>query len=246
MEITEANYYEDVSHITNSMLGLLKEDPFILYNHIIGNRRDSTEPMKFGTAYHMLVLEPERFIEHYAIVPSGMKIGNYKPFQAFAEQNPGKEFLRESDYDKLMPMRDALMKNEDAMSLINAKYNKYEVISTWEIDGIPCKCKLDIDNPSFIADLKSATECNLDSFKHKALNNYDYDRQASFYSDGNGEKDFYFIVQEKNKPYFSSVLEAGPQFLQGGRIKYKNGLSYYRSQFIDKPFDPSKGITGIL
>lgn len=246
MTITEANYYEDTSHVTNSMLGLLKEDPFILYNHIKGNRRDPTDSMKFGTAYHMLVFEPEKFINRYAIVPGGMKIGNYKPFQAFAEKNPGKEYLRESEYDKLMPMRDALLKNIDAIALIEAEGNTFEEIGTWEVDGIKCKCKKDINNPNFIADLKSSTTCNLADFRHKALNNYDYDRQSAFYSDGDGGKAFFFIVQEKIKPYFSSVLEAGPHFMQSGKAKYKAGLADYREFFIDQTRDPSKGITGIL
>lgn len=248
MNLNEHNYYEDTSHVTNSMLGLLKKHPYYLYNHIKGDRRDPTDPMRFGSLYHCLVLEPHLFKQTYAVIPKGTKRGNYAPFKKFVEENPGKEYITQGEYDKAMPMRDALMTNNDAAKLIQHPQNEFEKILAWEREGVMCKCKMDINNPNFNADLKSALDCYPDAFKHKAVNYYDYDRQAVMYTDGDGgEKPFYFIVQEKEPPFVSSVLEvASSEFIQSGQDKYAVGLAEYRAYFVEKTKDPSRGIVDIL
>ena len=62
------------------------------------------------------------------------------------------------------------------------------------------------------------------------LEQYDYDRQAAFYSDMLNADRFLIIGVQKKAPHGVWVVEATPSFIEQGRKKYTALLRYYTRQ----------------
>ena len=68
-QIDNDNYYIDSDYVTNSMLNNLTSKSPEYFKHIMENPLPPTSAMKFGTALHMQVLEPEQYDKHYVVMP---------------------------------------------------------------------------------------------------------------------------------------------------------------------------------
>lgn len=101
-----------------------------------------------------------------------------------------------------------------------------------------CKARLDLHTVSLkrqkkiIVDFKTTQAKDYAAFLRSLLE-YDYDRQAAFYTDSIKAETFVFIGIQKIKPYDLFFFEASkaPGFLQYGRKKYKVLLKKYVAHY---------------
>jgi exodeoxyribonuclease VIII len=105
-----------------------------------------------------------------------------------------------------------------------------------EAGAIKVKIKPDHINEKkkIIVDLKTCLDASADGFSRHAAD-LNYHIQASFYSDIMKKiaKDgraytFFFITQEKKKPFAFNLFECSPQFIAQGRYEYEMLLQLYK------------------
>jgi exodeoxyribonuclease VIII len=105
-----------------------------------------------------------------------------------------------------------------------------------EVGMIKVKFKPDHvnDNKKIIVDLKTTKDASKEGFP-KVAGDLSYHIQAAFYSDmmekiagDDLSYKFFFIAQEKKKPYAFNIFESSPQFISQGRFEYEMLLQLYK------------------
>ena len=236
-------YYGDFDFVTNSQLGLIKKSP-ATYDFFRNNPnlRPETKALNFGRAFHMCMLEPDKFDSRVVKEPEGInkrtKAGK-EEYQQFLLDNKDNTVLSGVEYNSLIGMRNRLFSSHECMEYLSG--GKSEQVGVWkdEDTDILCKCKADywIDNKKTLVDIKTTQDSSFYGFKGSAYK-YGYDRQSAFYSDGFKADDFVFIVIEKGAPYNIGIYYSGEDFMSGGKLKYSELLNTYKHYFIDKEQDP--------
>jgi len=246
---TTADYYADKA-ISVSGLKKLKVSPA---HYKYGEEVKETEAMAFGSAYHCLILEPERFEKEYyvfddtvvcgALIAKGAKspraTNDYKTWKE-GELNmaDGKILIDKADHDHLKAMRDRLFSHPYAKMLLTGGEAEAGYAGTIEtsVGAINIKFKPDYIKAGkhIVVDLKTVADASIDGFARSAADN-DYHIQAAFYSDmiermagDNMGQTFVFIAQEKIRPYAFNLFECSPQFISQGRYEYELLLQLYK------------------
>lgn len=234
-------YYSDKTHVSCSMLKHLLKSPAHLENYL-KNPPKSTPAMVFGSAFHCMVLEPNKFNDNFYILDvnlrpekeKGMtsKINKaWKAEELTYASAANKEIITMDELEKIELMCASLFKHPKVAKLISES-QKEEPISWSTVDGIKCKGKLDLKSFDFIADIKTTAEFGgIDKFKYDCKK-YNYDMQAAFYSDALFMDQFKFIVIGKNYPYDVAIYDVSPEFLEAGRAKYTYALEMYDKYFV--------------
>ncbi|CCG99861.1 hypothetical protein FAES_1851 [Fibrella aestuarina BUZ 2] len=191
--------YRQLPHWANSDLSALAA-------HMFGRKpiRASAETLAFGTAFHTLILEPE-------------KCSVYET--PFVERTS-------DEYFRLMDMRNAVINGGegDLFHLLNSADR--EQVRTWTdpTTNLPCKAKIDaivLPRRVHLIDLKT-TSCRSKSEFIDTCHEYDYDRQAAHYlSSDDNAKFFEFVGVQKQPPYqvFRLPFHRSEAFIRGGFVK---------------------------
>lgn len=233
-EITASNYFDDVSHLSNSMMGELNKSPLHLWHYMDNpHMRKTSDAMELGSAIHCAVFEPSRFEEDYICLPAGdARTKKWKEETGeIKDANPDKKFLKAQDYNKVMDIKGSLWDKPEVEKLINS--GEAEKIGKWEIEGVKCKGRADLYNKehNYLVDLKTTTDISPEAFIKKCIA-LGYDRQAAFYSHGFEVESFYFIAVEKEPPYAVAIFECTEEFLNEGRKKYEHLIMEYKRAFV--------------
>jgi len=246
---TTGNYFQENS-ISVSGLKKLKVSPM---HYKEAEEIEPTEAMTFGSAYHCLVLEPDKFDKEYyvfddstvcgALIAKGVKSPRAtNDYKTWKEQemsfSDGKVLLDKEDFEKIKAMKYRLFSHPYAKMLLTN--GKPEVgiggVLQTSVGEINIKFKPDYLKPKrrVIVDLKTCADASIDGFTRAAAD-MDYHIQAAFYSDMielmTGDKmqqTFIFIAQEKKKPFAFNLFECSPQFIGQGRYEYEMLLQLYK------------------
>ena len=226
-------YYSDYEFVTNSQLGLIKQD-VRTYKMMRDNPdlNKETMPMIFGRAYHVAMLEPNDFNNKVLVFDSATR--TTKGYKEFVLANPNAPtIILQKEYDKIMYMQDVLFSHSEVNDLLQ-KEGEREIANAWQDHDtdVFCKAKADYKNGKTIIDLKTTGDGSLYGFSN-SCKKYGYDRQSAFYLDGFGCDEFVFITQEKERPYNVSIFYAGDEFTERGRAEYKYLLDVYKKFFIN-------------
>lgn len=249
---TDAEYHADKSFISASALKKLKISP-AHYKEDTEEKTEETDAMLFGSAYHSFILEPEKFEKQYyifddsvvcgALIAKGAKspraTNDYKTWkESEMSFSDGKILLDKVDFLKLQAMKDRLMGHPYAKMLLNNGINEQgymgEIIT--EVGSINVKFKPDHvnDKKKIIVDLKTTFDASADGFARHAAD-LNYHIQAALYSDlmakvsnDGREYQFFFIAQEKKRPFAFNLFEASAQFISQGRFEYEMLLQMYK------------------
>ena len=226
-------YYSDYEFVTNSQLGLIKQD-VRTYKMMRDNPELNKEtlPMIFGRAYHVAMLEPNDFNDKVLVFNSATR--TTKGYKEFKENNPkAPTIILQKEYDKIMYMQDVLFSHSEVNDLLQ-KEGEREIAHAWQDDDsdVFCKGKADYKNGKTLIDLKTTGDGSFYGFSN-SCKKYGYDRQSAFYIDGFGCDEFVFITQEKERPYNVSIFYAGEDFIERGRAEYKYLLDIYKKFFIN-------------
>lgn len=212
-----------------------------------------TDAMRFGSAYHCYILEPEKFENEYyvfndqaiceALIGDGYKSPRstkaYKEWEESEMRIIGdKSIIKKEEFERIKAMKERLFSHPYAKMLLTKGEPEVGLSGTitTEAGDINVKLKPDYikEIKHIVVDLKTAADASLDGFTRAAADR-DYHIQAAFYSDMiellNGDNrsiTFIFIAQEKTKPYAFNLFEASPQFIAQGRYEYEMLLQLYK------------------
>jgi len=203
--------------------------------------RKETDAMRFGTMYHHFILEPDTFYKEYQVVDI-----NDRPNKKFGMSAKDNKFwlatfdnpVSSDTHEQLKAMKAVLFRHPYAKSLLTK--GEAEASYYCEVDigaAEPLKVRLRPDNVKhekrIIVDLKTAKDASVDGFKKDAAN-LNYHIQAAFYADmmelimkEELGYEFFFVAQEKVKPYCFNIFQASPQFRSVGKYEYELLLMLY-------------------
>ena len=240
---SEYNDQDKYPSISVSKLKLFKKSPL----HFKEHEYKETGAFEFGKAYHCYLLEPKEFKKRYYIYDETSIIEilkgegskkprsttKYKEWVYLQHSNAeGKTLLDCFDFDNIKQMAGKVLKHHYTRSLIrNGIAEKFMFVKIIDQFGNEFYIKLIADyykaQKRLITDLKTCQDASNDGFKKDAAK-YDYHIQAALYADifeklniEGFRWDFFFLAQEKTKPYAFNVFSASSQFISQGRYEYE-------------------------
>lgn len=199
--------------------------------------KEKLKTLDFGTAFHAICLEPEKMKTEFVVMPKfGQKNVDKEEKKLWLAEHEDLTVVTTDDHKKLTLMFESVMAHPDARDLIEAEGIE-EQSHYWEDPdtGILCKCRPDkiISNSRFLVDVKTTDE--LSKF-HFSVDDYRYDIQAPFYTDGYNastgeEKDtFIFLVIQKKIElgrYPVMCVKLPEWAVSAGRDEYRQNLNAY-------------------
>jgi len=224
-------------------------------------RRENPEPpspaMKFGSAFHTHLLEPEEYEKRHPVMTQccarkadGAACSNDGKLYTGSSwlcgvhgKGKGKEVsgsITETQHAQIEAMARAVRNHSAASSVLEAE-GENEVAILWQQhilgDGwshdLICKLKADCLRPTWnmIADIKTCECASLVEFE-RSVATFNYHRQAAFYQDGCAAvgieiKHFVFICVEKSAPYGVAVYRLLDDAIQLGREENARLLTTY-------------------
>ena len=214
--------YSAMKGIRRSDLWWMKKSPAHFKYHC--EHPEESASLAFGSAAHAWVLEPDYFMNEYAVVPQ------------VDRRTKEQTWIDAADFETIKDMYEALMLNEDISKILTAE-KRVEVPFFWvdEETGEECKCKADIiteiDGVPYIIDYKTTTSCEDGAFERSARK-YGYRFQAGFYSEGINmctmeDHVFAFIAQEKTAPYMARLFICDEGFVNAGKREFHELLRKY-------------------
>lgn len=228
--------YSDLKGVHITGLKEMRKSPKH-YKHRLGRERKITNALAFGTAAHVAVLEPERFVRDYAIWASrydhgGARPRNGKAWEEFQKLNAGRTIILDTEFDQACEFKDAIRLDPVAMKYL--AMGRPEVAMTWkdEETGVDCVGRLDwdttVDRYPAVVDLKSAREAGPLWFSRDAAK-LDYHLQLAFYADGyaaiTGKTPRMVVIAAESTPPYDAVTYIVPEeVLEVGRDAYRELL----------------------
>lgn len=187
---------------------------------------DDTASRQLLRAAHLTVLEPDSYDANVVVYPGAVRRG--KEWETFKAEHADRTILnqtefvqRQADHEKLLRIRDAVMSNPDVARLINGAKTEQTIQWTDPATGVPCKGRLDVLGPDYIADLKGDASVE-DRVFARRVGQLCYYGQAAWYQAGVEVRTgrtlpFYAIVYEAKAPHDSAVYEMDKDWLNPGR-----------------------------
>ncbi|MBR1673091.1 MAG: PD-(D/E)XK nuclease-like domain-containing protein [Fretibacterium sp.] len=217
--------------LSSSDLKELSRSP-LHYRAAKENPEEPTESMKFGTAVHCSVLEPELFDEIYVRGPEGDKRTKAVKEAWAAIEAEGKIPLSHDDFEAIQGITRSIREHPLASRWLSGGtaeqsgfWQQHVRTDSFETD-ILCKCRPDYikeaGNHYVIVDLKTTKDASPGYFARAAYWDYKYHISAAHYLTGmeaildERAQGFIFVSVEKQKPYALNVFQAGEDFLRAG------------------------------
>lgn len=209
------------------------------FRHYINHRRETESPaLRFGTLAHAGVLEPERLLEMYVVLPDFTEgIDSPRPkatkeykekVREFDSKHKGLQVITPAEYQQMLGVVEAV--HGDQRSRAAFQNGKSEVTLVWSdpILGRLCKARPDYLNggANSLCDLKTTRDAR--DFE-RSIANYGYDRQAAFYLRGAqilgyDLEEFWFVAVESEPPHGVRTAPLDKETLEDGRKQVEHLL----------------------
>lgn len=196
------------------------------------NPRPDTAALGFGRAFHVAILEPEKFERQYMVLPDRLNLRT-KAGRAERDEllDQGWQLIKQDDLDRLRWCVEAVLAHPVASDLLEGTRREETVTWTDRDTGVKCKGRIDFLSGLYIGDLKSAR--SLGRFSRDA-GDFLYHAQSAFYLDGAvsagvvpGDAESYIIAVETKPPYDVVVYTLPGEIIEAGRHLYQRLLSLY-------------------
>jgi hypothetical protein len=173
--------------------------------------REQTAAMALGSLVHALVLEPETASFH--VLPKGKRTTP----EDLAEAG-SKMIVREQQLEEAKQIASSVLSSPVAKELL--KGAKVEVSLSFDVDGTPCKSKIDAVNGETLIELKTANDLYARDFASTIIRN-DYHTQLAFYREalrrnGHNIKRVVVIQATTDAPFICRVFELEDLYLDAG------------------------------
>ncbi len=222
-------YHADRDALSCSMMKPLLVSPahFQASLAAFGN---SSRAKDFGTALHVLLLQPELAGQELAVF-SGHADGRSKVYQEFVADNSDKLVLDEPTFalarQVVVKIAETPYKGRALGKFIEESIPEATIYFTEPTTGLRMRVRIDAYHPDITFDLKSTRHAIMRAFARDAIE-FDYDLQAFMYSLGRAmfegtkePKPFVFIATESTAPHSVSTLAAGSTFMENGLRKFQ-------------------------
>lgn len=211
------------------------------YRHRLRHGVATTDGMRLGTSAHTAVLEPNRFMTHYAMYtppPPDEKTGKAKSdrrgtkaWKAFEAANDGKTIVKEAEYMRALAIRDAVRADPAAMRYLEIGTPEVAMVWVDKETGLLCKARVDwiSDDPAdTIVDLKSSADVTPFNFCRTSARLLVH-WQAAWYADGyetitGRSPSFKVVAAEQEGPHDIVVYNMPGEVLDIGRDEYRKRL----------------------
>ena len=168
--LTQNNYYNDTEYVSNSMLNNLTGKSPEYFRFVMDNPQPSTPAMKFGSALHMNVLQPEEFNKNYAVAPKFDKRTKQgkADYTEFTNNNMLKTVISEQEYNLIEQMTQKIMRDSDAKLLLSNGIKEHIIAWKNEEYNVKCRGMLDVYNKDadIIVDLKTTQDSSYYFLSH--------------------------------------------------------------------------------
>lgn len=191
------------------------------YHYELGQPRDPTPAMIYGSAAHSIILEDD---------PEALEVVDYASWTGKAARTLKEEALANElypvlkrDYNQILLMKDAVLGNKKAADLLGDPELVVEQTIQWrdKQTGVDMRARPDAHVPGGpVIDLKTARDGSPDGFR-KAVAQQSYHLQAAWYLNAvhlaTGETpDFIWLVVEKDAPHLVSMYKPDVETLVEG------------------------------
>lgn len=192
------------------------------FRYAMDNPQPAKKTFDMGTAAHRLVLG-----DGPDLVVVDAKLWNTDAIRAevAAIRAEGGVPLKRGEYDTVQAMAAAIRRHPLAAKLFDPSKGRPEQSLFWKdkATGVDCRARLDWLRETnggrmLCPEYKSANDASTKAF-NRAVQDYRYDQQDEFYSDGlrqlkiAEDVQFLFVVQEKNPPYLINIVQLLPTWL---------------------------------
>lgn len=236
IKIISGDEYHEGPGVSKSGLELVRRSPFHYWaRYLDPNRvkREPTQSMIIGSAFDLLVTEPESFDKKFFVMPEGM-IRKGKAWDELAAANEGKDSLNAREMQMISAMRESLMRQAVGRALFEKGKFQRSFFWTDDVTGELCKCRPDFwTDDNVVVDLKTATSAEFKDFQ-KSCVDYNYHISTAFTLDGMNKVldlppseavgPYVFCVIEKEPPYAAAVFETMGSMVELGRQEYQTAL----------------------
>ncbi len=231
--MTDEEYYNSTALGSSAINCLVNETPARFKALYIDKTfKQESKSMSGGQAFHMRILEPDKFAEQYQILPPEIKTRRGKVWEAFQAENPNVIILTKGEMADLDGMAESLKNHEEAQKILS-KTAEVEKGFFWEEDGIECRGKFDgrtADNIYF--DIKTTKSVKSRSLSN-SLKDYGIATQAVHYTAGieanfGVVEDYVIIAIESKAPFEVRVFKIGIDTLIKAETMRQNALEKYR------------------
>jgi len=205
------------------------------YREAVTHPTPPTPAQQLGTAVHIAVLEPERFLTSVRVRPTSDKRtkAGKEEHAEFDKQLPsGGIALHAEQYCRTTDMRNAVMANPYARALL--ENGKPEGSIFWNADGVQAKARIDwlCEGHDVLLDLKTAKDASFEGFA-KACGTYQYHVQHAWYLAGAeqvglGKRQFVFLVVESEPPHGVALYQLDNVAVTAGEARIQRALEIYR------------------
>ncbi len=207
-------YQRELGVASKTACDQLERSPAHYRAWVDGIEGKPTAALKFGSALHMAVLEPERFRRTYAVEPDFgdcRKPDNKRARDEWRAGHVGAIPISADDEERIVGMMASVMRHPAASRLILD--GQSEVTLSWldPISGLRCKSRADywVKARRMAVDIKSTEDASVDGFA-RSVTRYRYYVQDAFYRMGFaacGEPIEFFAILavEKEPPYAVAV-----------------------------------------
>lgn len=228
-------------HLSYSSLKYALGDMKNFELYMKGELKFESAALEFGTMYDMLLFEPEKAHDTYATIDDHAIMeklsdkarmskkpkltSEYKAHVAALKTEAlenGKTLVEYPSWKQALDMIERLK----ACGLHGSHLKgKYQVEFNTELHGVPVKGFLDCLGDDYISDSKSTM--SVKKFKY-SVRDFNYDIQAYIYTQVFDIKKFYWVVQEKSKPYTPALVECSDSTLFSGEMNFFEAMRKIR------------------
>lgn len=232
LNLSNEAYHADKTAVSSTGLRRILKSPRAFH---LGQttQTEETDALRFGSAVHLAILEPELFQQKYVIMPQFSGTGSVK---AKADWRltlaAGSVILKEDEYNDLQEMINSVLRHTDACNIL--KNGKAEM-SGYFYDpdtGIKCRIRPDffVEGHMALMDVKTTQDVEASAFS-RSIWTYRYDFQAAFYAEGirliTGKPVQYplFLAIEKKAPFECALYLADEGMMAKGLMDYRLAMT---------------------
>ena len=224
--------------------GSSDQDMKLFELYMRGLLRKSSPALSFGKLYDCLLLEPQKADDLFYVLddsdivselkdkyknPKASKVYKERTAHALEEaEKLGKTVVSKDD----MWMAKNMIHRLDSSEVLDIETGELRMVRDYLkgdaqheildwIGEIPVRGFLDVLGDGFITDSKSTR--SISGFRYD-VNKFNYDIQAYIYTQVMDCDTFYWVVQQKSKPYLCAVYKASESTLANGERKFWSAI----------------------
>lgn len=186
--------------------------------------------MKFGTAVHQAILEPNAFKALAVVEPEFAGTGSRAAKEKWHLENHGQTILKREQYDTILGMLKSISKHEHASKIIADGAAEESFFWKDSATGLECKVRPDfVREGHILVDVKTTEDASFQAFQ-KSIANFMYHVQAAYYLEGvskvvNQKFDTFIILAiEKSAPYAVNTFILDEATIEAGKFLYCQAL----------------------